>query len=154
MSAGSHAQEGVERWRVLDQDGSLTLFVASSDATDNYGSPSFSCRKGSGIVTVGADMDDKQRLALADMISKDEYPKLALVPPDPQFGSLPEIAFSEMSGWYFKFSISADSKAFRDFTRTGAFKFMLGDAVVASSFNVGLENAVKFQNGCRKVPSR
>jgi hypothetical protein len=76
------------------------------------------------------------------------------VPPDPQFGSLPQLSFSEMSGWFYKFAISSDSKAFRDFTRTGALKFKVGSVPVANSFNVGLENVVKFQNYCRKSQSR
>ena len=152
--AAARSQEGVDRWRLLEQDGKVVLFEASSDETDAWGSLSFSCTKGSGIIEVGVEMGAKERAAFADFIARDQYPAVELVPPDPQFGSLPELAFSEMSGWYYKFSISSESKAFRDFTQTGAFKFKIGSVTVASSFNVGLESAVKFQNECRKSQPR
>jgi hypothetical protein len=154
ISGAAYGQDGVERWRLLDQDGSLTLFRAMSDETDDYGSPSFSCRKGSGIIEAGVAMAEKERRALADMIANDRYPKLSLVPPDPQFESLPQLVYAEIDGWYYRFSISADAKAFGEFTRTGTFKFELADAIVATSFDVGLDNAIRFHNGCRKVEAR
>jgi hypothetical protein len=150
----AHTQDGVDRWRLLDQDGKATLFVARSDETDAWGSLSFTCTKGSGIVEVGVDMGEKERAVLADFVARDQYPRIDLVPPDPQFGSLPELGFSEMSGWFYKFPISSDAKAFREFTRTGAFKFKVGTVTVANSFAVGLENAVKFLAACRKPQSR
>jgi hypothetical protein len=154
MSAAARTQEGVDRWRLLEQDGKVVLFEASSDETDAWGSLSFSCTKGSGVVEVGVEMGEKERAVFADFPAHDQYPAVVLVPPDPQFSSLPELAFSEPSGWYYKFSISPEAKAFRDFTRTGALNFKVKSVRVEKSFSVGLDSAVKFQNDCRKSPPR
>src|SRR5262249_40189518 len=46
------ADDAELRWRLFEQDDQLVLFIATSDETDNTGSPSFSCKRGSDTINV------------------------------------------------------------------------------------------------------
>lgn len=150
VAAGAvRAQEGQTRWR-LSGSNQLLLIMSASEATDAYGFPYFSCRKGSGLITVAADMVDAQRDQYAEWIKRDEAPVISLEPPDAQ--SVASAEYSSMDGWLYKFDISADAEAFRAFMKTGTFKYNFGTSGVSTSLAVGLENVQKFQAACRRLP--
>jgi len=149
LMPGVTRAQGQERWRLYEQEHQITLFKASSDETDAYGSPSFSCAKGSGTIDVTADMNDQLRRLFADLIGHDKRPTVMLDAPDPGHLSLAEVSFSEMGGWFYKFDVAAESKAFDIFTKTGIFSYKVADVSVSSSFRPGIENAVKFLKACR-----
>ena len=142
------AQEGEVRWRVSDQDDSALLVKADSDATDNFGSPLFHCKKGSGIVVAEGDTSDDLRTTIAEMILHDKDPAIVMVPDDSS--AMGVEAFTGMTGWRYRFQLSATGPAFEQLERTGIFQFKLGDSPVRSEFKVGLENVRKFQELCRR----
>lgn len=142
------AQEGEVRWRVSDQDDSALLVKADSDATDNFGSPLFQCKKGSGIAVAEGDTSDDLRTTIAAMILHDQYPTIAMVPDDSS--AMGVEAFTGMAGWRYRFQLAVTGPAFEQLERTGIFQFKLGDSSVRSEFKVGLENVRKFQDLCKR----
>jgi len=145
---GVRAQEGEVRWRVSDQDDTALLVTADSDATDNFGSPLFHCKKGSGIVVAEGDTSDDLRTTIAEMMLHDKDPAIVMVPDDSS--AMGVEAFTGMTGWRYRFQLSATGPAFEQLERTGIFQFKLGDSPVRSEFKVGLENVRKFQELCRR----
>lgn len=150
-SAAVHAAEGDVQWRVSDQDDTALLVIADSDATDNFGSPLFHCKKGSGIAVAEGDTSDDLRTTIAAMILHDEEPTIAMVPDDSS--AIGVEAFTGMTGWRYRFQLSVTGPAFEQLERTGIFQFKLGDSSVRNEFKVGLENVRKFQDLC-KQPSK
>jgi len=94
-------------------------------------------------------MDEHEREAVAELIRKDQYPKIELLPPTPNDVSLVQPSFSELQGWQYKFDIAVHSAAFDEFGRTGIFQVKIGTAVIQNELKAGLENVRKFQDGCR-----
>jgi hypothetical protein len=144
----AHAAEGDVQWRVSDQDDSALLVTADSEATDNFGSLLFHCRKGSGIAIAEGDMSDDLRTTIAAMILHDEEPAVTMVPDDPSAVGVE--AFTGTAGWNYRFRLAVTGPAFQQFERTGSFRFKLGDSSVSSEFKVGLENVRKFQDLCKR----
>jgi len=145
---GVRAEEGEVRWRVSDPDDTALLVTADSDATDNFGSPLFHCKKGSGIVVAEGDTSDDLRTTIAEMMLHDKDPAIVMVPDDSS--AMGVEAFTGMTGWRYRFQLSATGPAFEQLERTGIFQFELGDSPVRSEFKVGLENVRKFQELCRR----
>src|SRR5262245_412289 len=98
-------------------------------------------------------MDEWERQVFALLIERNEYPRIELIPPD-RSGPLPELWYSEMTGWQYKFTIAVDSPAVDAFRKTGAFRFKVGDLLVQTELDVGLDNVVQFQDACRNPSSR
>jgi hypothetical protein len=144
----AHAAEGDVQWRVSDQDDSALLVTADSEATDNFGSLLFHCKKGSGIAIAEGDMSDDLRTTIAAMILRDEEPAVTMVPDDPSAVGVE--AFTGTAGWNYRFRLAVTGPAFQQFERTGSFRFKLGDSSVSSEFKVGLENVRKFQDLCKR----
>ena len=147
----SHSEADELRWRFFDQGDPALLAIAASDATDNFGSPLFQCRKRSGMATAEGATSDELRRALAALILHDQVPAPNLVPDDSS-AQVAEVFYSEMTGWRYRFQLSVTGPAFEQLKRTGAFQFKLDGTVVQSEFKVGLENVAKFQDFCKLPP--
>jgi hypothetical protein len=143
------------KWRLVkpDSTGELMLVMTDTDeATDAIGSPSFRCKAGSGFVTVQNDLQDSAaRRAIADLILKDGYPTVELVP-GPGSSVIEEIVSSDDSGWNYHFQAAADAAAFNAFGKTGYFQFKIGRAVIKAGVKAGLEKITEFQAACRQLP--
>jgi hypothetical protein len=148
----AHAGEGELRWRVFDQDDSALLAIADSEATDNFDSPLFQCRKTSGIAIAEGNTSEELRSTIAALILHDRVPAPSLVPDDSS-AQVVEVFYSEMTGWRYRFPLSVTGPAFEQLKRTGAFQFKLNDTVVRNEFKVGLDSIAKFQEFC-KPPSK
>ncbi len=153
VSAG--AQEGVERWRMFETDNKeAQLLIADTDlGTDAIGSPRFWCVSGSGNIDVRGVAGEAHRNAIADLIRSDQYPIVDFKPEGPDSHSLLELAYSEVTGWEYKFDLSAAGPPFEQFTRTGMLDFKIGETWLHEEFKVGLDAAVKFQAFCKR-PSK
>jgi hypothetical protein len=150
-SAAAHAAEGDVQWRVSEIGDEALLVSADSEATDNFGPLLFHCRKGSGRATTEGDMSEDLRTTIATLILHDEEPAVTMDPADPS--AMGVEAFTGMTGWHYRFSLDVAGPAFQEFGRTGRFHFKIGDSAVSSDFKVGLENARKFQDLCKRPPS-
>jgi hypothetical protein len=142
------AEEGDVRWRLSEHGDTALLVIADSDATDHFGSPFFECKKASGLTTAYGDTDDDFRTVMATFILHDETPSIMTVPEDSSVSTV-DIEFGFVSGWRYRFMLSAAGPAFEELKRSGAFEFKVGDAPLKSKFDVGLENVAKFQEFCR-----
>jgi hypothetical protein len=155
MATSAGAAEGEWRWRLFADEGGASLMLTDTDmGTDNYGSPLFSCKRGSGTIEVGGEMDEKIRQAVADLIRSGTYP-LVKFPEDPNDGGLILPSYSELNGsWTYNINLSADAQVFNGFKSTGVFQFTISTTLMSVSPGVkaGLENFDRFQNICRKPP--
>jgi hypothetical protein len=156
MATWADAAEGEGRWRLLVGQDRASLVLAATDlGTDNYGSPLFSCKRASGTIQVGGEMDEKLRQAVADLIRSDTYPLVKFLPEDPNNpGGLILPSYSELNGsWEYNINLSADTQALNGFKRTGVFQFTIGATLIsASRTKAGLENFDRFQNVCKRPP--
>lgn len=153
MPANGQADE--DSWRYYEDGDQIHLYIADTDeGTDSIGSPWFDCTRSSGNIEMGSTLGDKERAAFIELIKGEKYPSVTLIPPVPNYGSLAELSFSEMYGWQYKFTIPADAQAFSEISRSGIFRFKIGDFSIETGFHVGLEKVVKFQAACRKPTSR
>jgi hypothetical protein len=150
-AAAAHAAEGDVQWRVSEAGDEALLASADSEATDNFGPLLFHCRKGSGRATAEGDMNDDLRTTIATMILHDEEPAVTMDPADSS--AIGVEAFTGMTGWHYRFSLDVTGPAFQGFGRTGRFRFKIADSQVSSDFKVGLENARKFQDLCKRPSS-
>lgn len=150
-SVAARTAEGDVRWRVSDQGDSALLVTADSEATDNFGALLFHCKKGTGLATAEGDMDEALRTTIATMMLHDEEPGVTMVPEDSS--AMSAEAFTGMTGWHYRFMLDVTGPAFQEFARTGSFRFKIGDSSVSSDFKVGLENARKFQDLCKRPPA-
>jgi hypothetical protein len=151
IAALGGAAEGEDRWRLAEDGDRLSLYIANTDlGTDHIGSPWFDCKRGSGRVTVGANMNDREREAFAELIMRDMDPFIQLIPPTPNESSAATISHSATHGWQYTFEMSADAPAFHNFTRAGVLEFKVGEFMLRSEFAVGLDKAVMFQTACRR----
>jgi hypothetical protein len=149
------AAEREDRWRLAEDGDQLHLYIANTDeGTDHIGSPWFRCNRASGTITVGANMDDREREAFADLIMRDADPFIEMIPATPNQAFPATISHSPMYGWQYTFGMPADAPAFSNFTRTGVLEFKVGEFVLRSEFAVGLDKTVMFQRACRNQASR
>jgi len=151
VSGSARSEEGEVRWRVFDQEDTALLVIADSDATDNFGSPLFQCKKSSGIATAEGDMSDELRRTVADLILRDREVAVNLMPDDSSAMNVE--VFSGMTGWRYRIQLSVTGTAFEQLKRTGAFQFKIDETFVRDEFKVGLESVAKFQELCRR-PSK
>jgi hypothetical protein len=92
------AAQGEWRWRLFEEGSQVSLYAAADDATDNVGSPRFHCVKGSRLIEVWSEMDDQEREAISELIRKDEYPSIELVPPERSPDLMGDISYSGLTG--------------------------------------------------------
>ena len=149
-SGSVHSEDDEVRWRAFDQGDTALLVIADSEATDNFGSPLFQCKKASGIATAEGDMNDDLRRTVAELILRDRELALNLMPEDPS--AQVEAFFSGMTGWRYRIQLSVTGPAFEQLKRTGAFQFKIDETFVRDEFKVGLENVSKFQELCKSQP--
>jgi hypothetical protein len=151
----AHAQEGVERWRMFESDNKeAQLLIVDTDlGTDAIGSPRFWCISGSGKIDVRGVAGEVHRNAIADLIRSDQYPRVDFKPADPDNLTLLGLAYSEITGWEYKFDLSADGPPFEQFKRSGALDFKIDEAWLHEEFKVGLDAVAKFQAFCKR-PSK
>jgi hypothetical protein len=146
----AQANEGENRWRIFaTDDKEAILVIADTDlATDAIGSPRFWCAHGSGKIDVRGVAHETHRNAIADLIQSGQYPRVDFNPADPGNLTLLELSYSEMTGWEYKFDVSAAGPPFEQFKRTGALDFKIADTWLHEEFKVGLDAAAKFQAFC------
>jgi hypothetical protein len=153
ISTAAAAGNAEERWRVFDRDNEASLAITTTEGdTDDYGSPYFQCRRGSGRVQVGGDAKRDLLTAMADVIRVDEYPRVHVFPVDSGDTSLLNLSYSEMRGWQYSFDLEAAGAAFDEFKRTGRLTYKVGTTVVTEEFKTGLESAATFQDICKQQP--
>jgi hypothetical protein len=151
LALGSVAAQGAEgdvQWRVSDQGDNALLVIADSDATDNFGSPLFHCKKRSGIATVEGDLTDDLRGTIATKMLRNQEPGILTTPDDPS--AIGVEVFTGKTGWRYRFQLSVIGPAFEQLERAGVFQFKLGDSSVRREFKVSLENVRKFQHLCKR----
>ncbi|WP_316219221.1 hypothetical protein [Bradyrhizobium sp. SZCCHNR2026] len=136
------------RWRLSEHGDTALLVIADSDATDHFGSPFFECRKASGLATAFGDTDDDLRTEMATLILHDETPGIKTVPDDGSV-SIVNFEFGFVSGWRYRFMLSATGPPFEELKRTGTFDFKVGQAELTYKFDVGLDVVAEFQGLCR-----
>jgi hypothetical protein len=153
ISAAVAAGDAEERWRIYEGDNEVFLSITTTEGgTDDFGSPYFQCRRGSGTIQVGGTAKQDLRAAIADVIRADEYPLLHVFPIDSGDVSLLSFSYSEMRGWQYGFELPAIGRSFDEFKRTGQLTFKVGTTVVTEEFNTGLESAARFQDICKQPP--
>ena len=153
ISAAVAAGNAEERWRIFEDDSGASLLITTTEgATDDYDSPYFQCRRGSGRIQVGGDAKHDLLTAMADVIRADEYPRVRVFPVDSGDTSLLNLSYSEMRGWQYSFDLEAAGAAFDEFKRTGQLTYKVGTTVVTEEFKTGLESAAKFQDVCKPPP--
>jgi hypothetical protein len=142
-----------ERWRIFEGDNEAFLSITTTEGgTDDFGSPYFQCRRGSGTILVGGTAKHDLRTAMADVIRADEYPLLHVFPVDSGDVSLLSMSYSEMRGWQYAFDLPAIGTSFDEFKRTGQLTFKVGTTVITEEFKTGLESAATFQDICKQPP--
>lgn len=144
------AQDGEWRWRLSADENVLTLYIAAYEATDDIGSPTLTCRKGSKSVKVSGHMNKALQRAVAHAIVNDVYPMAEPVPDGRDGGGLLEINFSEMDGWTYAFEMPIGAQAFVPLRETGMLSFNFNGALIESGQTVGIEEIAKFQDACRR----
>jgi hypothetical protein len=151
----AYANEGEERWRMFETDNKEgSLVIADTDlGTDAIGSPRFWCTSGSGKIDVRGVAGEAHRNAIADLIRSDQYPRVDFKPADPDNLTLLELAYSEMTGWEYKFDLSAAGPPFEQFKRSGMLDFKIDETWLHEEFKVGLDAVAKFQTFCKR-PSK
>ena len=154
LSKAAAAEEA--KWRVIKQgDNRLMLYVADTDeATDAIGALSFECTAGSGFVFVSKEIQDKsERAAIAKLVLNDSYPTVELNP-GPQTSALEAITSSDISGWGYRFQVSADASAFDAFRKTGSFTFKISGTPIQYGIKAGLDKIAEFLSACRMPSDR
>ena len=147
---GHSADENV-RWRVFDRDGEALLVISDTDeASDDFGLPALSCRKGTGTVNIEGEAKESLRIAMADAIRADKPPWIQVVPDTKPETTSIDLYFSFVDGWRYKFNLQQDHKAFERFGRDGVIEFKLGRAAVHEEFKTGVESALKFLELCKR----
>jgi hypothetical protein len=136
------------QWRVNKIDGGRMLLAFSEfEAGDDMVGMTYYCRPSSGTIEVVGSMDKKQRQVFAELIRADSYPKVEVEGE----AALPNLSFSEVSGWEYHIEIDADGAAFNKFKKTGQFGFKIGATVVDNGIRkAGLDKVSKFQAACKK----
>ena len=153
-SVSAYANESEDRWRLSEQQDTAMLAITNTDeATDAFGSPLFRCKKGSGYIEAEGATNADIRAAMAAMISSDKYPLIQLFPATKGNVSLLSLSYSEAEeGWRFNFLLEAVGPTFDEFKRTGRLAFKAGTKVIRTEFKAGIENAVRFQDLCKRTP--
>jgi hypothetical protein len=78
--ATAEATEDV-RWRAFDQgDGALLAISDGDEATDHFGLPLLSCKKGIGVVEIQGEAKERLRIAMANLIRGDKTPLVWVLP--------------------------------------------------------------------------
>src|SRR5262249_32856261 len=156
MVATSVAATEVDwRWRLSEHEQRVTFLLTPTElGTDFFGSPQFSCARGSGRIEVAGGMDEKIRQLVADLIRRDAYPNVE-IPSHVNDGAVILPSHNDMDGWTYTIDMAAETPAFEEFKRTGTFRFKIGGdmVTVASGETAGLENFERFRNAC-KAPAR
>jgi len=151
ISAAVAAGNAEERWRIFEDDNEAYLSITTTEgATDDFGSPYFQCRRGSGRIQLGGDAKRDLLAAMADVIRANEYPRVHVFPVDSGDTSLLNLSYSEMRGWQYSFNLEAAGAAFDEFTRTGRLALKVGTTVVTEEFKTGLESVARFQDICKQ----
>jgi len=131
----------------------MLAITNTDEATDAFGSPLFRCKKGSGYIEAEGATNADIRAAMAAMISSDKYPLIQLFPATKGNVSLLSLSYSEAEeGWRFNFLLEAVGPTFDEFKRTGRLAFKAGTKVIRTEFKAGIENAVRFQDLCKRTP--
>jgi hypothetical protein len=150
-SGAAYRAEGELRWRVFDQDQTVLLVIADSDATDNFGLPLFEGEKAAGTATAEGDTNDDLRSTIAALMLHDEDAAISLTPGDASAQNA-RFFFSYLTGWRYRFELSVPGAAFEQLKRAGTFQLKAGGTSVQKEFKVGLESVARFQELC-KSPS-
>jgi hypothetical protein len=149
--ATAEATEDV-RWRAFDQgDGALLAISDTDEATDHFGLPLFSCKKGLGFVEIEGEAKENLRIAVANLIRADETP-LVQVLPDVQSETnmnTIELFFTFIDGWRYRINLSTDHGALLRLRRDGVLDFKVAAATVHEEFKIGLESVGKFLDLCK-----
>jgi hypothetical protein len=153
--ASAYAQDGEDRWRMFETDNkeAQLLIVDTDEATDAIGSPRFWRVAGSGQIDVRGVARETHRNAIADLIRSDQYPRIELSPAGPDNSAFLELSYSDISGWEYKFGLSAAGPPFEQFKRTGTLDFKIAETWLHEEFKVGLDAVAKFQAFCKR-PSK
>ena len=149
--ATAEATEDV-RWRAFDQGDSALLAISDGDeATDHFGLPLLSCKKGIGVVEVEGEAKEHLRVAMANLIRGDETPLVRVLPDAHSEANMNTInlLFTFVDGWRYKLDLTTDHGAFARLRREGVLDFAVGTASVHEEFKVGLENVGKFLDLCK-----
>jgi hypothetical protein len=150
LAASAVAREGEWRWRLSRDGDRLTLVYADThEGTDNFGSPRFTCRRGSGTIRVEHVMRQAERRAFAAAIAKRLELALALVPASRSPLSA-EVSYSPVDGWIYGYEIGAEEQAFDRFKATGVYRYKLGKTPLQSELKAGLQAVGQFQDACRR----
>jgi hypothetical protein len=136
------------QWRVNKiDDGRMLLAFSELEADDGMVGMTYYCKPSSGVVEVVGPTDKKQRRVFAELIRANRHPKVELEGE----AALPNLSFSEVSGWEYRFEIDADGAAFDKFRKTGRFGFKIGALVVEGGMRkAGLDNVSIFQAACKR----
>jgi hypothetical protein len=143
------------QWRVSDHTQRITFLLTPVESgTDSFGSPRFSCERGSGRIEVSGEMDEQIRELVADLIRRGAYPSVE-IPSHVSDGAAILPSHNDMDGWTYTIDMTAETPAFDEFKRTGTFRFKIGAEMMSVSSGVteGLQNFERFRSAC-KAPVR
>ncbi|HYF55528.1 MAG TPA: hypothetical protein VEA41_14825 [Salinarimonas sp.] len=142
------------RWRLYTPDERATLAVATTDEeTDDFGSPAFSCRMGSGRIDVSHRLRPKEREWMAAAVRRGVDPRLQTVPAEAE-AIVPRLAFTRGEDWEAEFELPVGSPPFERLRREGVFEFRLGTLAVRIAERRGLDQVARFQEVCRSGKGR
>jgi hypothetical protein len=150
----THVKGDEARWRLFEeQDTALLAIADTAEGTDALGSPLFRCKKRSGYIEAEGSANADIRVTMAAMISSDKYPLIQLLPEAKDNVTLLSLSYSEADeGWRFNFLLEAVGPTFEEFKCTGQLAFKAGAKVIRTEFKVGIENAARFQDICKRTP--
>jgi len=140
------------KWRAFDQgDGALLAISDGDEATDHFGLPLLSCKKGIGVVGIEGDAKERLRIAMANMIRGDKTPLVRILPDAKSETNLKtiDLFFTFVDGWRYKLDLTIDHGALARLRREGVLDFAVGAASVHEEFKVGLENVDRFLDLCK-----
>ena len=140
------------KWRAFDQgEGALLAISDTDEATDHFGLPLFSCKKGLGFVEIEGEAKENLRIAVANLIRADGTP-LVQVLPDVQSETnmnTIELFFTFIDGWRYRINLPTDHGALLRLRREGVLDFKVDPASVHEEFKIGLESVGKFLDLCK-----
>ena len=148
--AAADAEDG--KWRAFDQgDGALLAITVGDEATDHFGLPLFSCKKGLGLVEIEGEAKENLRIAVANLIRADETPLVQVLPDvrsETNMNTI-ELFFTFIDGWRYRINLPTDHGALLRLRRGGVLDFKVAAANVHEEFKIGLESVDKFRDLCK-----
>jgi hypothetical protein len=149
--ATAEATEDV-RWRAFDQaDGALLAISDGDEATDHFGLPLLSCKKGTDGARIEGEAKERLRIAMANLIRGDKTPLVWVLPDAKSEANMKtiDLFFTFVDGWRYKLDLTVDHGALVRLRREGVLDFTVGAASVHEEFKVGLESVDRFLDLCK-----